>query len=104
MAVYDFRHCMLPENPVLFTISHLVLNCGKLSYIHGYITTFPVVFELIFSTVQGDRQVGMVGCIGSNDATRRGSASSLKLVHKYFQDCLKPQEIILGVGHSISSL
>jgi len=48
MAVYDFRHCMLPENPVLFTISHLVLNCGKLSYIHGYITTFPVVFELVF--------------------------------------------------------
>ena len=48
MAVYDSKHCMLPEDPVLFTISHLVLNCGKLSYISWYITTFPVVFEPVF--------------------------------------------------------
>ncbi len=48
MAIYDSKHCMLPEDPVLFTISHLVLNCGKLSYISWYITTFPAVFELVF--------------------------------------------------------
>ena len=48
MAVYNFRHCTLPEKPVLFTISNLVPNCGKLSYISWYITTFLVVFELVF--------------------------------------------------------
>src|SRR5260370_38757259 len=48
MAVYNFRHCTLLEKQVLFTISNLVLNCGKLSYISWYITTFLVVFELVF--------------------------------------------------------
>src|SRR5258708_19772717 len=48
MAIYNSKHCMLPEDPVLFTISHLVLNCDKLSYISWYITTFPAVFEPVF--------------------------------------------------------